>query len=232
MDTNEKMVEEQTNPEPGQGEQFVAMEDLPPVPLNNTEPDATPFMEWIPKAVKEMEIFKDVEDTEGFIQRIEKINEDLNNPQRFVPEDYAIEVPEGFELREDIANDFKAVAKEAGLSQDQASTLVTFWNKLNLKLSEEQASKANDVENYLKGKWGNSFDNNLSVAKKALKHYGNDDFVKFIDKSKLGNNPDFIEFVYNIGKALQEDSLVSGDLQAKQHNVERFHGMPIINWQM
>ena len=48
------------------------------------------------------------------------------------------------------------------------------------------------------------FSRNLNFAQKTVKEYGDADFVKWLDESGMGNNPNFIKYNAKIGRELIE----------------------------
>jgi hypothetical protein len=48
----------------------------------------------------------------------------------------------------------------------------------------------------------------LDVAQKALKQFGDEKLVAFIEAWGLGNQPDFVRMMVKVGKAIGEDGFV------------------------
>lgn len=135
-----------------------------------------------------------------------------------LPEKYELTTPEGVELDTAFLEQVTPVFKELKLSGVQAQKLADLytgkvvemqraqmdtWNKT---LSGWQASAMNDAEY-----GGAGFEENVSLAKAALKEFGSDDLQKaFIDYG-MGNHPEVIRLLYKVGKAMKNDKLVVGD---------------------
>jgi len=130
-----------------------------------------------------------------------------------VPDAYEkFSLPEGFEYDEKLAGEFGGVAKELGLSQDQAQKLVDHY----IKLTQEGIAAHTEQLNQISEDWkkasetdkefgGANLDANIAVAKKALDTFGNPELSKYLNESKLGNNPELIRFCWKVGKLLADD---------------------------
>ena len=128
------------------------------------------------------------------------------------PEKYEFKAPEGREFDPDVIGAFSDVAKELGLSQEDASKVV---DKMSEKLAERQQAKIESVHK----EWvdasktdkefgGEKLSENLAVAKKALDSFGTPELRALLNESGLGNNPEVIRFMYRAGKAISEDTYV------------------------
>lgn len=144
------------------------------------------------------------------------------------PEEYTLTLPEGFseDLLDGAALDeYKALAKEAGLSQDQFQKLAEY----DLKRTQEQTDKA--VEQWsqrVKG-WreaaradkdfgGESYDANVKTALTAVEKFGDAEFKALIKSPSkdnpnglaVGNHPAMLRFLKRIGDALADPTIISG----------------------
>lgn len=131
-----------------------------------------------------------------------------------VPEDYEFQAPEGGELNKELVDEFKPLAKELGLSQENAQKLVDFQNKAEQKkqenwnnLQQEWMDKSQNDQEF----GGQAFEENVAVARKALDTFGNDAFKEFLDFAGAGNHPEVIRFLYRVGKAVDEDKMHKGN---------------------
>lgn len=116
--------------------------------------------------------------------------------------------------------DYRKVFHEIGLTAEQAKAL--HKKSFEMALARyEQAEKASTemqekVVASLKTEWGNDFDGNLTLAKRAFNKVGElagvkDEFAKFMDDSKLGNNPLFVKVFHAMGKAMSDDTALDTD---------------------
>lgn len=129
------------------------------------------------------------------------------------PEAYGkFSLPEGFEYDEKLAERFGGVAKDIGLSQEQAQKLVDHYIELTQNSiaahaaqiesqSEEWRKSAETDKEY----GGADFEKNMAFAKAALDDFGSPGLLKCLTDSKLGNHPELIRFCWKVGKALSDD---------------------------
>lgn len=137
-----------------------------------------------------------------------------------VPEKYEWNKPEGFEGELDQAaiEQFEPIAKELGLTQEQADKLVGIHaeslQKFQQQAAEQHSQQMEAWTNELKQDpefGGANFDANLKSAQKAVKQFGSEGLIKALDETGMGNHPDLVRTFAMIGKAISEDGFVSGD---------------------
>lgn len=149
-----------------------------------------------------------------------KAEGDSDKPQG-APESYEFKAPEGIVLDDAVIGEFSTVAKELGLTQDAAQTIV---EKLAPKIAERTAAQqAEAFANYRaelakqaktdKEFGGDKFDANSAVAKKALDAFGTPELSKLLNESGLGDHPEVIRAFYRAGKAISQDGFVPGGMQ-------------------
>lgn len=126
---------------------------------------------------------------------------------------YAFELPEGMTLPEDTAAEVKAFAKEHNLTVKDAQKLVS----LGVKQRQAEADAyAKTVEGWVatvkadKDIGGDKLQENLAVAKAAIKTFGDQELTDLLDGTRYGSHPAIVRFMYKVGKALAEDSVVQG----------------------
>lgn len=181
--------------------------------LLNQEP--APKDDDKPEEVKDQEGDDDQEDEDGKADKSDK------EKKSDVPEKYEFEFPEGFEVDEDLQTEFQDVAKELGLTQDNAQKLVNmqadFMHKVAEKQQEAWASTTQEWADNAKNDkefGGEAFDESVGVARKALDAFGSDGLKEVLDMTGAGNHPEVIRAFYKIGKAMAEDKVVTGDRPA------------------
>lgn len=134
------------------------------------------------------------------------------------PVEYAdFVVPEGVMLDQALTTEFKSLAKDMGLKQEQAQQLTDMAVKLSQKFADSQQQAITDQRTAWEGEaradkefGGEKFDENLAVAKKALDALATPELINLLNATGLGSNPDMIRAFYRAGQLLSEDSLVSG----------------------
>jgi len=135
------------------------------------------------------------------------------------PESYNFELPEGYELNQEVADEFTAYAKELNLPQDKAQAAVgmgvklveSFQAKQAEAFAAQQATWRDAVTND-KEIGGPALAENLSYAAKVLDTYA-PDLRAVLDETGMGNHPALVKAFVKIGKAISEDRLVGGAQQ-------------------
>jgi hypothetical protein len=131
------------------------------------------------------------------------------------PTDYEpFQLPEGVTADEELLGEFKATAKELGLSQEGAQKLASLQVKAFAKQQEAMATTRTQWAEQSKTDkefGGEALQENLGVAKKALDAFASPDLRKLLNESGLGNHPEVIRHFVRVGKAISEDGrVVSG----------------------
>lgn len=128
--------------------------------------------------------------------------------------------PEGYKLDGEAGQKFKSMAKEMGLTQEQAQKLVDFDAGRAVKAQEEQTSKLHKASfDWLEAAkadkeiGGANLETSVAVAKKALDTFGSPELKQMLQLSGLGNHPEVIRAFNKIGKAISEDGFVQGGKQ-------------------
>lgn len=138
-----------------------------------------------------------------------------NQQKSGAPEAYAdFVMPEGVEKNEEVLNQFKGIAKELNLTQEQAQKLVDI--QANASLAQQQAQQAQWKETVNEWKQetihslGANYKKDLAVAAKALDRFGSPELRKFLDESGLGNHKLLVSAFVKAGKLISEDSFAEG----------------------
>lgn len=127
-------------------------------------------------------------------------------------------LPEGVELDSTMLDAATPVFKELGLTQEQAQKLV------DLQVKQVEASQQGQVEafNQLKNDWltqakadkeigGEGFDQNVADARVAMDKFGGEGLTKLMNELGIGNHPEIIRFMANVGRLTKEDVPDNGD---------------------
>lgn len=134
------------------------------------------------------------------------------------PEEYEdFELPEGVEVNEEILGEFKPLAKELNLTQEQAQKLVS-WQAEAAKTHE---AGVNEYYANLMTEWqesvrsdkeigGKAFDESVSYAKAALEAFGTAELMEVLETTGMGNHPEFVRVFARMGKAVKEDGIRVG----------------------
>lgn len=138
------------------------------------------------------------------------------------PEEYeAFALPETFKVDDASLGEFKTLAKELNLSQEAAQKLVDMQAKLQSGNAQAFSEAQQAIVDKASQDWvksakadaeigGAKFDENMSVAKKALDTFGSAELKTLLKESRLGNHPEVIRFMFKAGQAISQDGFVPG----------------------
>ncbi|WP_176608494.1 peptidase [Klebsiella pneumoniae] len=153
-------------------------------------------------------------------------------PDLKAPEKYEFTAPEGTELDSKAVELFEPVARELGLSNDQAQKLAGLWPQLQEQIQNRQAeSWGQQVEQWAadtkadKEIGGDKLTVSVGHAQKALDTFASKEFREFLDSTGLGNHPEMVRAFAKVGKLMSEDSFVTGQGNGSPKNdlVEAFY---------
>jgi hypothetical protein len=136
------------------------------------------------------------------------------------PDKYEFKVPEnlpeGF-YDKDAESSFRTWAHQNGLNNRQAQALldnyVTTTAAKYAEITKMQSAAKDEGIAALKREWGQSYDGNLQTAKAALKQFGDEHYLAWLDSSGAGNDPNMIRVWQKVGKALMGDTQLKGEPQ-------------------
>lgn len=134
-----------------------------------------------------------------------------------VPETYELTMQEGFSLAEGQQAELDAMFKDMGLTKAQAQKLADYYMN-NMGAQQKQA-----VEAYRKAQeaevaaakadaeiGGSALNENLGFAKQAMDKFGGEKFRQELEAHGMGNNAEMIRLLARVGRAMQGDTLVTG----------------------
>lgn len=132
------------------------------------------------------------------------------------PEKYEFKTAEGQELDAEAVKAFEPIAKELNLSNEQAQKLVdVYGSKIMPKLVEQQAAQwQQQIEQWaeqVKADKDLGTDASIGAAQKAMDKFGSPELKQYFNETGLGNHPELVRIFANIGKAMSEDGLVTGN---------------------
>lgn len=127
------------------------------------------------------------------------------------PEKYEFTPPEGQELDANALAVFEPIAKELGLSQEQAQKLVDIYPQIQQQQAEAWSKQVSDWGEQVKADkeiGGDKFNASVGAAQRALDQFGNPELREYLNASGLGNHPALVRFCAKVGKAMAEDTFV------------------------
>lgn len=134
------------------------------------------------------------------------------------PDAYELKLPEKTLLNAAAVQSTAAIAKELGLSNEQAQKLlehqsqaVTAYQQSQQQVWNNQTKAWRDAVAADPEIGGPHLEANVAHARAVINKYGSPAFVAALNETGLGNHPELVRFVVNIGKAAADDgTLVNG----------------------
>jgi len=127
-----------------------------------------------------------------------------------------LKLPEGSLLEAGAVERVKTLAKERGLSQEQAQELLDREHQVLASYAEGQKATLTKTMNAwveeLKGDkevGGEKFKESSELAKRVIRRFGTEAFLKDLNESGFGNHPELVRTFVRIGKAMSADSWVT-----------------------
>lgn len=156
------------------------------------------------------------EQNKGAEQQAKDQKADSGKPAVAAPEKYEFKTAEGQELDAEAVKAFEPIAKELNLSNEQAQKLVdVYGSKIMPKLVEQQAAQwQQQIEQWaeqVKADKDLGTDVSIGAAQKAMDKFGSPELKQYLNETGLGNHPELVRIFANIGKAMSEDGLVTGN---------------------
>lgn len=131
------------------------------------------------------------------------------------PEKYEFKAPEGKEFDPEMLSAFEAGARKANLPQEAAQEILDSMGTAMAARQEKIATAWADETRGDKELGGDKLNETLSVTKKVLDTFGDDEARVLLDSTGLGNHLAFVRLFHKIGKAISEDTFV-GDRAGDQ----------------
>ena len=124
--------------------------------------------------------------------------------------EYKFDAPEGVELNQEDLGKFTAIAKELKLPADAAKKLVDLAAQREVARAEAVAQQVEDWASAVKADKELGTPENLATAKKTIDTFGTPELRDMLNATGLGNHPEVVRLALKIGKAISEDTVVSG----------------------
>jgi hypothetical protein len=135
-------------------------------------------------------------------------------PAPKAPEQYAdFTTPEGIEVSPEFREQFKQLAKELDLTQEQAQKLIDLDAKR--ALAQAEAAKTQSDAWFAQTQsdkeiGGDNLRANAAVAATALDKFGTPELKTLLQETGLILHPEIVRAFYRAGKAISEDTIVPG----------------------
>ncbi len=122
--------------------------------------------------------------------------------------DYNIDVPKDLGFEEDRLNEYKAAAQKAGILPKQLQQMIAWHESDTKKVLNEAETRVNQelqaAKDELKKEWGMAHDKKMAQAQQVVKMLDDPKLVKFLEETKLGNNPQMVRMFSKLGEILGE----------------------------
>lgn len=140
---------------------------------------------------------------------------DDKKPVSAAPEKYEFTAGKDQELDKEAVAAFEPIARELGLSNEQAQKIVDVYGSTIMPQILKQQNEAwlqQTVE------WAETIKadkelgsvESIGNAQKAMDQFGTPELKQYLNDSGLGNHPELFRIFSRIGKAMSEDGFVSG----------------------
>ena len=150
----------------------------------------------------------------------EPVTDDVPKPKDApgAPAEYEFKPSEGQTLDERVLDKFKASVRELNLTNDGAQSILDNVLPKMAEVAEEKLAG-------LRAEWkalakqddefgGAGFETNVKIANQALDRFGSDEMKSLLIESGLGDHPAFVRAFFRIGKAISEDTILTGGPKA------------------
>jgi len=133
-----------------------------------------------------------------------------------VPEKYDLKLPEGALVDKSRVEEISNLAREKGLSNEQAQDLLTRENDAVVKYHNAQQDHVNKmredwrkqvVEDKELG--GDNLNKNVELAHRALKEFGSDALKQQLESTGLGNHPELVRMLSKVGRLIGDDKIIT-----------------------
>ena len=127
------------------------------------------------------------------------------------PEKYELTLPEGSYLKESAVEKTASIAKERGLSNEEAQFVLEQSSRaVEDHLLDAQAVTEGWIAEVKSDKeiGGEHFNKSVESAKRVIERFATDEFKNYLNETKFGNHPEVVRTFARIGRAMEEDSLI------------------------
>lgn len=125
-----------------------------------------------------------------------------------------LELPEDMSLEDEQLEAFRQKAFELELPPEKAKELVKWEAERQAEARDafhkDVERKREETTKTLRKEWGDDFDANVRLMRKALATFGDEEFTEYLDESGLGNDPRMVKAFLKIGQAIVDDQLANG----------------------
>ena len=139
-------------------------------------------------------------------------------PERAAPEAYEFKAPDGVELNPALLGEFEGLARELNMPQDEAQAIV---ERMTPKIQARMQAQQIEIMAQARADWLQQIEADAEIggaakqaaqasAAKALHQFGTPELRALLKDSGLEVHREVVRFFSRVGKAISEDSFVSG----------------------
>jgi hypothetical protein len=201
-----------------------------------TPPDPPAFADTLPEDLQGNEHLSGVEDNSQLARYYVDLKTNYLAPPE-TPEGYEFEKPDGFVVDDDRLAEFKTVAFNNGVNQQQFSELMNLEVKRQAADRESIVKTINDnqaeAERQLKAELGDKYEKSLAAANAFLNHeaLADDNFKQFLKDTRFGDNPQVIRFFSKLADLISEDALINpGSGEGREGPEKDEAGRPMLSF--
>lgn len=156
------------------------------------------------------------EQNKGAEQPAKDPKADPGKPAVAAPEKYEFKAAEGQDLDAEAVKAFEPIAKELNLSNEQAQKLVDVYGSKIMphvmkQIDEQWSRQSEQWAEQVRADKDLGSDASIGAAQKAMDKFGSPELKQYLTETGLGNHPELVRIFANIGKAMSEDGLVTGN---------------------
>jgi hypothetical protein len=138
-----------------------------------------------------------------------KADTEPGDKAKAAPAEVEVKVPEGVKVNGALVDEFKGLAKEAGLDSTNAQKVFDLGLKMQKSFVEDMDRQLEqykvDSISSLRKEWGPQFDQNVLAAQKVIDKFGD---AKLLEElNGMENAPSVMRTLAAIGRAMGEDSI-------------------------
>ncbi|MBS0857949.1 peptidase [Providencia rettgeri] len=150
-------------------------------------------------------------------------------PVSAAPEKYEFTAGKDQELDKEAVAAFEPIARELGLSNEQAQKIVdvygsTIMPQLIKQQTDAWQKQVTDWAETVQADKELSSVESIGNAQKAMEQFGTPELKEYLNETGLGNHPELIRIFSKIGKSMSEDGFVNGSSENTRSTADVLFG--------
>ena len=168
---------------------------------------------------------KEEDSGEGDLEKEDESGDKDESDEKDSKDSYDLKLPEGSALKDEQVDKIAAIAKQRGLSNEQAQELLEstdgFVSDLRKDIESEVVEKQKQHIETAKKEWlssstndkeigGENFKRKTELAHRVVKEFGTPELYEFFNTTGLGKHPEAIRVFTRIGERMEAGQFVNG----------------------